>query len=1155
MIVDINKKKYHVNENEFKNINIQEYCNLKILDNVGAFERLISLFIELKNCKINNIIFFNTKYGGFLPIECSKYFDNVTIINTPQDHEENINCNIKIHNVNNITQIHLSNEDFNSGFYKLLNIGENNKSIIFSNETNINLDFLHENKHNILITKFDLRYTDKIYKYEIQLKNTEYFICLNENKIDSFKETFKYYFENEYATLNYDNLIHLCIMVKNGGPQFEDMLAKNLHLIDRWTILDTGSTDNTIDIINKVLVGKKRGNLYQEPFVNFKDSRNRCLDLAGTSCKFILMLDDTYIVEGKLREFLNAVRGDQLSNSFSIIIKSDDVEYSSNRLIKSTTGLRYKYKIHEVIDDKNNINVIIPKNVSIINDCRFDYMEERTMKRKELDLKLLYEEIQENPSEPRSYYYLAQTYNLLGKYDLAYEFFLKRAEFCNSGFIQERIDAVFEAARLANFKLNKSWEECLQLYENAFKIDESRPESQYFIGMHHHLQGDDVTAYKYFKKAFEIGYPIHCQYSLKPTLSFHFLPKFLCRICYNMKDYKLGQSAAELFLQNNPPNADAFQEIVSWYNIYKNLNLCPQRTAPVIPNKPIFCFIADGGFTQWTGKNILTTGVGGSETYIIEMARYIQLSGEYNVVVFCNSQEEEIFENVTYKPLSLMYSYIYTNYIHTCIVSRFSEYLPLVFKGWTENVYFVAHDLTPSGIVIPMDKKLKNIFCLTEWHVEYLNQLFPSLAHLTTPFYYGIDFSKFKKDAVKIPYKFIYSSFPNRGLLQLLQMWPKIYEKQSLATLHIYSDINGKWVNEVAPDQIFLIKQLLEDYKQSENGLGIHYYGWVDKKTLADSWASADIWFYPCIFMETFCLTALEAALTKTLVITNDLAALQNTVADRGLVIKGDATTVEWQENALAKIFEYMDPLNIDKKNTLIKRNYEWASKMSWENQAKKLLNEYILPNNKLEYKQIHNWTNEIPNKEEKQYFLNIIEHFNTGYKETLNRPAKILEVGTYTGTSLINIVKLIPDSLGVGIDKWSNYTDTKDLESNLMEYIEPLEVEKTFYKNIAAEKLTDKIIGIKGDSKEILLKMLQIGEKFDFIYVDGSHKALDCYVDIFLSWQLLNKGGIMGIDDYFYFTENKLESPFEAINNFLENNKSQYRILHAGYRVFLNKL
>jgi glycosyltransferase involved in cell wall biosynthesis len=118
-------------------------------------------------------------------------------------------------------------------------------------------------------------------------------------------------------------------MVKNGGSQFYDMLLKNMPLIDRWTILDTGSTDNTISIIDELLINKKKGNLYQEPFINFRDSRNRLLDLAGKDCKYILMLDDTYTINGDLRAFLNEVRDDQLADSFTMYIKSDDVEYGS----------------------------------------------------------------------------------------------------------------------------------------------------------------------------------------------------------------------------------------------------------------------------------------------------------------------------------------------------------------------------------------------------------------------------------------------------------------------------------------------------------------------------------------------------------------------------------------------------------------------------------------------------------------------------------------------------------------------------------------------------------------------------------------------------------------------------------------------------------
>ena len=184
-----------------------------------------------------------------------------------------------------------------------------------------------------------------------------------------------------------DNLLGVLFMIKNE----ENSIKKSIESISKYIkdiiVFDTGSTDNTIDIIKKVLVGKKKGELFQEPFINFRDSRNRCLDLAGKKSKFLLTLDDTYIIKNDLRNFLNVVRGDQFSDSFSFYIKSNDVEYTSNRIIKSESGLRYKYKIHEVISPKNNVNVIIPIHASYIFDFRSDYMENRTMERKQYDLK------------------------------------------------------------------------------------------------------------------------------------------------------------------------------------------------------------------------------------------------------------------------------------------------------------------------------------------------------------------------------------------------------------------------------------------------------------------------------------------------------------------------------------------------------------------------------------------------------------------------------------------------------------------------------------------------------------------------------------------------------------------------------------------------
>jgi hypothetical protein len=148
------------------------------------------------------------------------------------------------------------------------------------------------------------------------------------------------------------------------------------------------------------------------------------------------------------------------------------------------------------------------------------------------------------------------------------------------------------------------------------------------------------------------------------------------------------------------------------------------------------------------------------------------------------------------------------------------------------------------------------------------------------------------------------------------------------------------------------------------NSKSIKNHGWVDKKTLANYWKTADVWFYPCKFKETFCLTALEAAATKTYVITNDLAALQNTVGDRGDIILGDATTPEWKQEAFRRICEYFDNPNSQKAQNLIQKNYEWALTHSWKDRVKDLLNNY------LNYKQVDTLT--IIDKE-----LKTINNFN----------------------------------------------------------------------------------------------------------------------------------------------------------------------------------
>ena len=71
--------------------------------------------------------------------------------------------------------------------------------------------------------------------------------------------------------------------------------------------------------------------------------------------------------------------------------------------------------------------------------------------------------------------------------------------------------------------------------------------------------------------------------------------------------------------------------------------------------------------------------------------------------------------------------------------------------------------------------------------------------------------------------------------------------------------------------------------------------------------------------METFCITALEAAASETLVVTNDLAALRDTVGSRGVVIPGDPRTIEWREKAIDKLMDTLG--DKDKVREVIEKN------------------------------------------------------------------------------------------------------------------------------------------------------------------------------------------------------------------------------------------
>lgn len=910
----------------------------------------------------------------------------------------------------------------------------------------------------------------------------------------------KEWFDGEYGryitgrAFEYDNLLHLTMIVKNAGSEFGGILESYIPFIDRWTILDTGSTDGTQDVIKQVLGAAKRGRLYEEPFVDFGTSRNRCLELAGHSTVFIIMLDDTYTIKGDLRGFLQTVRSDQYSDSFTLFIESRDISYGSNRIIKSYTNLRYNFKIHEVFEDRGNVSVIVPKEDVTLVDNMTEYMNVRTAERKQLDYQLLQDGINHDPEEPRYLYYMARTYSMEGNDQEAYAYNLRRVFHSKPGYIHEKVDACFEAARVAQYKLGKSWLECEFLYRKTIELDPRRPEPHYFIGVHYYLVAEYQEAFVHFRRAFDLGYPEYAQYSLKPTLSYYYLPKFLIELCHKFKEWDLGAKvAAESFEKYaQPPDdvniKDQFRDWIKLFGIAALLPSC--NAAPTCPKRPIFCILADGNWREWSGDSLYSEGLGGSETFVAEMAKYICKLGQFEVHVFCKTDSSQVCDGVHYRPIEEWLLFIRKNVIHTCLISRFTEYLLAAIESNIERIFLIAHDISFSTTVLLRHPKIQKIFGLTNFHCNLLKRTYPELDFV--PFGYGVEAAlTCARKKLTDNIVFIYSSTANRGLLHLLEMWPKISHKYGgRARLEIYSDLNLKWVNDVYP-QMNEIRALVSTLE------GVEVKGWVDKMELYRAWLRANVWLYPCIFIETFCLTALEAMASRTLILTNDLGSLPEVIGDAGICVAGDPQTSEWQERALDALFK-----NIDNQ-TFIKNGYQKATNLTWKARAKGFTSMY-LPVNILEYRDMYNWTNDIPSGSLNQ-FKKILSW--------LPPDPKVLEVGTYTGTSIIGMLLERPDARAHVIDAWKDYMEMGNIRYSS-------QIFGSFLSNIKKSGVSNRITYSIGTSFDELAKLIRFKQEYDLVYVDGSHHHLDCFADMVLAWRLVKEGGYLLVDDYTFTKE-----------------------------------
>jgi hypothetical protein len=161
------------------------------------------------------------------------------------------------------------------------------------------------------------------------------------------------------------------------------------------------------------------------------------------------------------------------------------------------------------------------------------------------------------------------------------------------------------------------------------------------------------------------------------------------------------------------------------------------------------------------------------------------------------------------------------------------------------------------------------------------------------------------------------------------------------------------------------------------------------------------------------------------------------------------------------------------------------------------------------------------------------------------------------------NILSIIPDKglyleLGAGGGDYSKWIlDRKDFElSYLLDFFnEPCARYGRWNANNHEQYVKDllKDKNIKTIPGNIDNTIKTVDKKFDYIYIDASHDYESVYSYLVESDKLINKGGVIGINDYtFYgwFEQHEYEC-VEAVNNFLNNSDWYvvgYSLGYCGY-------
>lgn len=288
------------------------------------------------------------------------------------------------------------------------------------------------------------------------------------------------------------------MIVRDESHIIREVLDATAPYISSWVIVDTGSQDGTQQIIRDHMATLGiPGELYERHWHNFGHNRTEALTLAQGRADYILVIDaDDTLVGTPDFTGLDA-------DIYEFRIRQEAVRGWRPQMFRDGLPVRYVGVVHEYVEcDEDHVT-------SRLND---DFaIESRRLGARNLDPQkyardrdLLLAEVECNPEDARSVFYLAQSCFDLEDYAAAITWYERRTQM--GGYDEEVYFSLYRKAGAMEV-LGEPWPEVQAAYLRAWEFRPTRAEPLYCIAFAYRSAGRYELGHLFARQAEEIPMP------------------------------------------------------------------------------------------------------------------------------------------------------------------------------------------------------------------------------------------------------------------------------------------------------------------------------------------------------------------------------------------------------------------------------------------------------------------------------------------------------------------------------------------------------------------------------------------------------------------------------------------------------------------------